>query len=246
MPVMYEGKDSKDLLPWEKSSYEVILRLCEKIPSPMGESTIDCNSISSMPDITFSIKDKAFVLTPELPSPLTPASCRYDSSVGLLTKKSINLIKHAEDGMFNHNQAADTLEKRRIYDITNVLEGIGLIEKLKLTVFQWGERRLDEWIREMQEKLRDMSEDENNQRWLFVTEEDIKSLPCFQVFDAMEQVCIWNAMVSSLALTMNSGLQPNEIVFVAVLSACVRVPSLSISGSNCLKQCHMNSDLQLR
>ncbi|XP_049414429.1 transcription factor E2FB-like isoform X3 [Solanum stenotomum] len=77
--------------------------------------------------------------------------------------------------MFNHNQAADTLEKRRIYDITNVLEGIGLIEKklknriqwkLKLTVFQWGERRLDERIREMQEKLRDMSEDENNQRYL--------------------------------------------------------------------------------
>ncbi|KAH0650124.1 hypothetical protein KY284_030036 [Solanum tuberosum] len=211
MPVMYEGKGSKDLLPWEKSSYEVILRLCEKIPSPMGESTIDCNSISSMPDITFTIKDKAFVLTPEQPSPLTPASCRYDSSVGLLTKKSINLIMHAEDGMFNHNQAADTLEKRRIYDITNVLEGIGLIEKKLKNRIQW---------KEMQEKLRDMSEDENNQRWLFVTEEDIKSLPCFQVFDAMEQVCIWNAMVSSLALTMNSGLQPNEIVFVAVLSAC--------------------------
>ncbi|KAH0655219.1 hypothetical protein KY285_030101 [Solanum tuberosum] len=224
MPVMYEGKDSKDLLPWEKSSYEPHLvelnftNLCEKIPSPMGESTIDCNSISSMPDITFTIKDKAFVLTPEQPSPLTPASCRYDSSVGLLTKKSINLIKHAEDGMFNLNQAADTLEKRRIYDITNLKNRIQW--KLKLTVFQWGERRLDEWIREMQEKLRDMSEDENNQRWLFVTEEDIKSLPCFQVFDAMEQVCIWNAMVSSLALTMNSGLQPNEIVFVAVLSAC--------------------------
>uniref|UniRef100_A0A0V0I6P5 Putative ovule protein n=1 Tax=Solanum chacoense TaxID=4108 RepID=A0A0V0I6P5_SOLCH len=156
--------------------------------------------------------------------------------------------------MFNHNQAADTLEKRRIYDRTNVLEGIGLIEtklknriqwKLKLTVFlfQWGERRLDERIREMQEKLRDMSEDENNQRWLFVTEDNIKSVPCFQVFDAMEQVCIWNAMVSSLALTMNSGLKPNEIVSVAVLLACVRVPSLSISGSNCLKQCHMNLDL---
>ncbi|WMV37163.1 hypothetical protein MTR67_030548 [Solanum verrucosum] len=134
--------------------------------------------------------------------------------------------------MFNHNQAADTLEKRRIYDITNVLEGIGLIEKklknriqwkLKLTVFQWGERRLDERIRLLQRNARKFNgydEDENNQRWLFVTEEDIKSLPCFQVFDAMEQVCIWNAMVSSLALTMNSGLQPNEIVFVAVLSAC--------------------------
>ncbi|WMV06983.1 hypothetical protein MTR67_000368 [Solanum verrucosum] len=143
------------------------------------------------------------------PSPLTPASCRYDSSLGLLTKKFINLIKHAEDGMLDLNQAADTLEvqKRRIYDITNVLEGIGLIEKKLKNRIQWKgvdssrpgevdndasilkaetdrlsmeERRLDERIREMQEKLRDMSEDENNQRWLFVTEEDIKSLPCFQ------------------------------------------------------------------
>ncbi|KAH9603932.1 hypothetical protein KSS87_018016 [Heliosperma pusillum] len=63
---------------------------------------------------------------------LTPIGpCRYDSSLGLLTKKFINLIKQAEDGILDLNQAADTLEvqKRRIYDITNVLEGIGFIEK---------------------------------------------------------------------------------------------------------------------
>lgn len=29
---------------------------------------------------------------------------------GLLTKKFINLIKHAEDGMLDLNKAADTLE----------------------------------------------------------------------------------------------------------------------------------------
>ncbi|THG06391.1 hypothetical protein TEA_011059 [Camellia sinensis var. sinensis] len=42
------------------------------------------------------------------------------------------------------------------------------------------ERRLDEQIREMQERLRELSENENNQKWLFVTEDDIKGLPCFQ------------------------------------------------------------------
>ncbi|CAH9078881.1 unnamed protein product [Cuscuta epithymum] len=143
------------------------------------------------------------------PSPLTPASCRYDSSLGLLTKKFINLIKDAEDGMIDLNNAADTLEvqKRRIYDITNVLEGIGLIEKKLKNRIQWKgvdasgpgdvgsdatilraevqnlcweEQRLDERIRGMQEKLRGLSENENDKRWLFVTEEDIKSLPCFQ------------------------------------------------------------------
>ncbi|KAJ4971426.1 hypothetical protein NE237_004525 [Protea cynaroides] len=141
---------------------------------------------------------------------LTPVgTCRYDSSLGLLTKKFINLIKHAEDGILDLNNAADTLEvqKRRIYDITNVLEGIGLIEKKLKNRIRWKgldvsrpgevdddisslqaevgklsveERRLDDRIREMQERLRDLSEDENNQKWLFVTEEDIKGLPCFQ------------------------------------------------------------------
>ncbi|KAL3530336.1 hypothetical protein ACH5RR_009658 [Cinchona calisaya] len=141
---------------------------------------------------------------------LTPVGpCRYDSSLGLLTKKFINLIKHAEDGILDLNKAAGTLEvqKRRIYDITNVLEGIGLIEKKIKNRIQWKgldvsrpgevdesvaslqadienlsieEHRLDEKIREMQERLRDLSEEENNQKWLFVTEEDIKSLPCFQ------------------------------------------------------------------
>lgn len=140
---------------------------------------------------------------------LTPVGpCRYDSSLGLLTKKFINLIKHAEDGILDLNKAAETLEvqKRRIYDITNVLEGIGLIEKKLKNRIQWKgldassgevdenvtclqaevdnlseeELRLDEQTREMQERLRDLSEDANNQKWLFVTEEDIKSLPCFQ------------------------------------------------------------------
>ncbi|KAB1996857.1 hypothetical protein ES319_D13G259200v1 [Gossypium barbadense] len=139
---------------------------------------------------------------------LTPAGpCRYDSSLGLLTKKFINLIKQAEDGILDLNKAAGTLEvqKRRIYDITNVLEGIGSIEKKLKNRIQWKgldvsrprevdenatlqaevenlhnqEHRLDGQIRKMQERLRDLTEDENN-KWIFVTEEDIKSLPCFQ------------------------------------------------------------------
>ncbi|MBA0739899.1 hypothetical protein Gogos_013126, partial [Gossypium gossypioides] len=71
---------------------------------------------------------------------VTPTGpCRYDSSLGLLTRKFINLIKQVEDGILDLNKAADTLEvqKRRIYDITNVLEGIGLIEKKLKNRIQW-------------------------------------------------------------------------------------------------------------
>lgn len=34
----------------------------------------------------------------------------FYSNSGLLTKKFINLIKHAEDGILDLNKAADTLE----------------------------------------------------------------------------------------------------------------------------------------
>lgn len=58
-------------------------------------------------------------------------TCRYDSSLGLLTKKFVQLIQSAPEGVLDLNAAANSLnvQKRRIYDITNVLEGIGLIEK---------------------------------------------------------------------------------------------------------------------
>lgn len=39
--------------------------LCGKIPSPMGESAVDCNQLSSMPNISFTIAGKSFILTPE-------------------------------------------------------------------------------------------------------------------------------------------------------------------------------------
>lgn len=143
-------------------------------------------------------------------NPSTPVGgCRYDSSLGLLTKKFLNLLKGAPGGIVDLNNAAETLEvqKRRIYDITNVLEGIGLIEKKLKNNIRWKgiddsrpgevsddmsilqadiealtlqEQNLDERINEMRDRLRELTEDENNQKWLYVTDDDIKSLPCFQ------------------------------------------------------------------
>ncbi|CAB4283333.1 unnamed protein product [Prunus armeniaca] len=81
----------------------------------------------------------------------------YYCHSGLLTNKFNNLIKHTEDGILVLNNAADTLEAQ--------------VENLSDE-----ERRLDQQIREMQERLRDLSEDESNKKWLFVTE-DIKGLP---------------------------------------------------------------------
>ena len=59
------------------------------------------------------------------------AGTRYLSSLGVLTKKFVDLLQKAENGCCDLNTAASKLgvQKRRIYDITNVLEGINLIEK---------------------------------------------------------------------------------------------------------------------
>ncbi|MEQ2246530.1 hypothetical protein ILYODFUR_000304 [Ilyodon furcidens] len=78
-----------------------------------------------------------------LPSPRTPKSpgerTRYDTSLGLLTKKFVGLIAESPDGVLDLNWATEVLEvqKRRIYDITNVLEGVQLIRKKSKNNIQW-------------------------------------------------------------------------------------------------------------
>eukprot|EP00092_Neocalanus_flemingeri_P006770 GFUD01007312.1.p1 GENE.GFUD01007312.1~~GFUD01007312.1.p1 ORF type:complete len:357 (+),score=116.87 GFUD01007312.1:234-1304(+) len=65
---------------------------------------------------------------------------RFEKSLGLLTTRFVNLLQEAEDGILDLKVAADTLnvrQKRRIYDITNVLEGIGLIEKRNKNCIKW-------------------------------------------------------------------------------------------------------------
>lgn len=135
--------------------------------------------------------------------------CRYDSSLSLLTKKFINLLQEAEDGTLDLNKAAETLEvqKRRIYDITNVLEGVDLIEKGLKNMIRWKgfdmskpkemerqisslkeeleslydeEFRLDDEIREAKEKLQALTLDENRRKLLYLFKEDINKIPYFQ------------------------------------------------------------------
>ena len=41
-------------------------------------------------------------------------NCRYDSSLGLLTKKFVNLVEAAPDGVLDLNKAADSLAVSRL------------------------------------------------------------------------------------------------------------------------------------
>lgn len=67
------------------------------------------------------------------------STTRYDTSLGLLTKKFMDLLKESPDGVVDLNECSQKLQvqKRRIYDITNVLEGIGILEKKSKNQIQW-------------------------------------------------------------------------------------------------------------
>lgn len=66
------------------------------------------------------------------------------SSLGVLSAKFMKLLSETENGILDLNHAATSLsaQKRRVYDITNVLEGIGLVSKLSKSKVAL--RRVDE------------------------------------------------------------------------------------------------------
>ncbi len=69
----------------------------------------------------------------------SPSERRTETSLGSLTKRFCELLHASPDGVLDLNEAAETLsvQKRRIYDITNVLEGVGLISKASKNHIRW-------------------------------------------------------------------------------------------------------------
>ncbi|XP_053829835.1 transcription factor E2F6 [Vidua macroura] len=84
---------------------------------------------------------------------------RFDASLVLLTRRFMALLRKAPDGVLDLNEVATTLgvRKRRVYDITNVLDGIDLIQKRSKNHIQWIGNDLDQLIGKAQEQqnLRD-------------------------------------------------------------------------------------------
>ncbi|KAM4573173.1 transcription factor E2F4 [Odontesthes bonariensis] len=134
--------------------------------------------------------------------PQTPS--RHEKSLGLLTTKFVTLLQEAKDGVLDLKAAADTLavrQKRRIYDITNVLEGIGLIEKKSKNSIQWKgvgpgcntreiadklidlkaelddlahrEHELDQQKVWVQQSIKNVTDDSNNSPMAYVRHEDL-------------------------------------------------------------------------
>lgn len=125
---------------------------------------------------------------------------RYDTSLSLLTKKFSELIKESPNGVVDLNKASQELkvQKRRIYDITNVLEGIGILEKKSKNNIQWKggqgdssnilvlkrhlkrmedhENRIDQMIVSAESELRSLA----SSNYGYVTYQDLRSIDKFK------------------------------------------------------------------
>ncbi|XP_072259784.1 transcription factor E2F1 isoform X2 [Pyxicephalus adspersus] len=128
---------------------------------------------------------------------------RYETSLHLTTKRFLDLLSQSADGVVDLNWAAQVLnvQKRRIYDITNVLEGINLITKKSKNHIQWlgnhsqvesnsmyqnlandcqeltsVEKRLDNIINLCNTQMKLFMESSECQEWGYVTCQDLRSV----------------------------------------------------------------------
>ncbi|XP_048354379.1 transcription factor E2F1 [Sphaerodactylus townsendi] len=128
---------------------------------------------------------------------------RYETSLNLTTKRFLELLSRSPDGVVDLNWAAEVLkvQKRRIYDITNVLEGIQLITKKSKNHIQWlgsgsavgsisrsqglvkelqdlqaAEQQMDNLIQMCTTQFRLLTEDPENKHSAFVTCQDLRSI----------------------------------------------------------------------
>nr|XP_048697066.1 transcription factor E2F5 isoform X1 [Caretta caretta] len=172
------------------------------------------------------------------------SSSRHEKSLGLLTTKFVSLLQEAKDGVLDLKAAADTLavrQKRRIYDITNVLEGIDLIEKKSKNSIQWKgvgagcntkevidrlryleaeiedlelkEKELDQQKLWLQQSIKNVMDDSTNNQFSYVTHEDICN--CFNG-DRSEQlfqieVSVEEVLEQSDTLSSNKSPGPDGI-----------------------------------
>ena len=127
----------------------------------------------SLSDVSPSPKKKS-------KSPMEKA--RYETSLGLLTKKFVSLFQTDPNGTVDLNKASEGLgvQKRRIYDITNVLEGIGLVEKKSKNLVHWcGAEKVDLSYDQasLQSELADLEAKENElDQFIAQTERQLKYL----------------------------------------------------------------------
>nr|XP_057940355.1 transcription factor E2F1 [Doryrhamphus excisus] len=181
---------------------------------------------------------------PSTPAPprvfrTTTEKSRYDTSLNLTTKRFLDLLSQSADGVVDLNWASQVLDvqKRRIYDITNVLEGIQLISKKSKNHIQWlgnridgesvarlqklqmevcdltaAEAQLDKLISKCNLQLRLLSEEPQNKRLGYVRCQDLR-----KSFDSPDQLVM---VIRAPPETQMQVSDPSEGYQVSLKSMC--------------------------
>lgn len=138
----------------------------------------------------------------------TRISTRQDVSLGVLTVRFLELLLMSPDGSIDLREVTKSLQtrRRRVYDITNVLEGFNFIEKQTANKVKWTgscpissflpksrqkfqrelenlklvEDTLDSLIKSCAQQLFNMTDEWQNALLAYVTHEDISRLEAFQ------------------------------------------------------------------
>ncbi|XP_059213214.1 transcription factor E2F6 isoform X1 [Centropristis striata] len=132
---------------------------------------------------------------------------RSDVALGQLTQRFLELLMADPEGLVDLRQVTTSLQtrRRRVYDITNVLEGISVLERQSANHFKWigscpvsnllwnqhkfqreldnlklVEETLDTLIKSCAQQLFDMTDDTENAEFAYVTHEDVSRLEVFQ------------------------------------------------------------------
>uniref|UniRef100_A0A3Q1EZ95 E2F transcription factor 4 n=1 Tax=Acanthochromis polyacanthus TaxID=80966 RepID=A0A3Q1EZ95_9TELE len=100
----------------------------------------------------------------------TETPSENNSPLHVLTTKFVGILQEAEDGVMDLREAVRILnvsQKRRIYDITNVLEGVGLVRKMSKSMIKWmgalqgeDEYELEKRKMELKSELEDLEQKE--------------------------------------------------------------------------------------
>ncbi|KAL3989980.1 E2F/DP winged-helix DNA-binding domain family protein [Acanthocheilonema viteae] len=203
------------------SSQALLQPECESHPRPTSSRKRHADTYQLKPSLTSSnlrtpelLRKSLLPCLYPLPMPTSetlsaaqfgPLNCRVDNSLLVLTKKFMQLQPQAnEDGLLNLNEAAMRLgvQKRRLYDITNVLEGIDMIEKMGKNSIRWKsndeigsrgieaqrlkeeiksldkyEQSLDELITSIENALKLAKEDPTDRVYSYVKYADLRMLP---------------------------------------------------------------------
>lgn len=176
-----------------------------------------------------------------------------DSSLVCLTRNFADLMKRSAQGVLDLNYACRILNvpKRRLYDVTNALEGAHLITKKMKNSVQWlgpvthqdfaqelrhleeKEMKLDQLIESCTLQIYQLFENQQDQRFAYLTYEDLSRIPNYK-----EQTMI---VIKAPAGTNLNVPHPDESLNIHVVSRNGPIEAFLCPDQPDPDHCHANN-----